>query len=553
MIEVSRRLSEGHSLVIGAFGTLRMTFSILVALAMVSNASAQLRLTEIMFNTIDTDSEWEYFEVENISGAEIDFSQTPYVFDDNGNTPLSAANITQGVIPADGVAVMVSSDGLGSASADARFEGAWGSGINVIPVANFPGLNQGGDSVALWSNFSLYDGGTGGSYQNAFVNFDYTALASEGVSRSIYWNGSGDANDIGNWLGSIEGVAGAYESDESEFPPVGYRLNSDDVGSPGAVPAGTPTAAADLIYTEIMYNPASNFSGENTFEWFEVYNNSGGTLDTTGWVFDDAFTDRDLTESNVEAGKTFNDGEVAIFYNDDVVTEGQMQDAWGAGNTYVAVSNWGSLFNGVEGETISLWASIAAYNTDSAGGAKDTANSLGSVTYSNGDGIWPDSNTTDPDPTNPSSIYLTDLSASDQDGLNWDLSENMTDGAIVAGEMLAELGQQEPDHVGGDIGSPGFRPSPGVENADFNGDNIVNIADYTVWRDNLGSAGPLGDADGMNGVTITDYEIWKSQFGTNPNASGSISSAQVPEPAGACYLVLGLVSAMLRYSPIGQR
>ncbi|MCO6043307.1 PKD domain-containing protein [Aeoliella sp. ICT_H6.2] len=54
-------------------------------------------------------------------------------------------------------------------------------------------------------------------------------------------------------------------------------------------------------------------------------------------------------------------------------------------------------------------------------------------------------------------------------------------------------------------------------NADFNSDLRVNLADYTVWRNNLGTTvtpGDPGDANFDGLVDQTDYQIWKSQFGT---------------------------------------
>ncbi len=55
-------------------------------------------------------------------------------------------------------------------------------------------------------------------------------------------------------------------------------------------------------------------------------------------------------------------------------------------------------------------------------------------------------------------------------------------------------------------------------NADFNGNGMVDAADYTVWRDHLGHfveiAGTNGDADGNGVVDVRDYEIWRATFGT---------------------------------------
>ncbi len=65
---------------------------------------------------------------------------------------------------------------------------------------------------------------------------------------------------------------------------------------------------------------------------------------------------------------------------------------------------------------------------------------------------------------------------------------------------------------------------------DFNDDGLVNLADYTVWRDHLGaSAGALAnDIDG--GVVDTrQYETWKKTFGGTLLApAGQIQT--VPEP-----------------------
>lgn len=51
--------------------------------------------------------------------------------------------------------------------------------------------------------------------------------------------------------------------------------------------------------------------------------------------------------------------------------------------------------------------------------------------------------------------------------------------------------------------------------ADFNGDNQVDAADYTVWRDSLGVDSD-GDADGNGTTDVADFEIWKQQFGAIP-------------------------------------
>lgn len=87
---------------------------------------------------------------------------------------------------------------------------------------------------------------------------------------------------------------------------------------------------------------------------------------------------------------------------------------------------------------------------------------------------------------------------------------------------------------------------------DYNGDGIVNAADYTVWRDNLGLTGTAGsllgdgtgdDLSGMpdGDVDQFDYDYWKQQFGTTVPGAGSASLAGVPEPGCLTLFVLASI------------
>ena len=86
---------------------------------------------------------------------------------------------------------------------------------------------------------------------------------------------------------------------------------------------------------------------------------------------------------------------------------------------------------------------------------------------------------------------------------------------------------------------------------DYNRDNVVNAADYSVWRDSLGAnVTAYGGADGSGNmlVDLDDYQVWKDHFGesTGSGAGGaSASLATVPEPAAwllvACAMAANLI------------
>lgn len=76
---------------------------------------------------------------------------------------------------------------------------------------------------------------------------------------------------------------------------------------------------------------------------------------------------------------------------------------------------------------------------------------------------------------------------------------------------------------------------------DYNHNDIIDAADYTVWRDALEGDGVLtNDDDGMadNG----DFTYWRDHFGeTMGSGAGAGSAAAVPEPG--CFVLLVMASA----------
>ncbi len=79
---------------------------------------------------------------------------------------------------------------------------------------------------------------------------------------------------------------------------------------------------------------------------------------------------------------------------------------------------------------------------------------------------------------------------------------------------------------------------------DFNQDGMVNLADYTLWRNNLGApAGTLENDPHSDAIGVAQYETWKSSFGTS--AAGAAAFA-VPEPTAIVPASVLLVIAIYR-------
>jgi autotransporter-associated beta strand protein len=80
---------------------------------------------------------------------------------------------------------------------------------------------------------------------------------------------------------------------------------------------------------------------------------------------------------------------------------------------------------------------------------------------------------------------------------------------------------------------------------DYNGDGVVSMGDFQVWRSSLGSAvtpGAKADGDSNGIVDIGDYVTWRKLFAI---AGGTSSApAAIPEPTGAILLAI-IVTVLL--------
>ena len=488
---------------------------------MTSRACGQLQFSEVMYNSVDEGS-WEWVEVRNMTGSPVDLNG--YIFDDDDNNALNAANIvamssggmaTNTMIPASSVAVLYNGTALGFN--DQRFRNAWqlSASVPLIAVASPPSLSNTGDAFGLWSNLTTYgmdldDIDMDGNFEvvqftNAAASLDYTMGFPSATDASIYWNGTGVYNDGGNWLRSMDGVAGATTSIPT-FLSGGTQINNtNDVANPGLLPAGA--LPAGLHVTEIMFNPASS---EPNWEWFEVLNNTGGAIDfaATPFTFDDASSGQ-LTVENITSGVLPN-GEVGIFYNADRLTLQNAQDAWGAGLNYVPVSEWSPL-NNSGGDTVALWDNFAQYLADKTAGT--TTHARAAVAYEvNPANGWPadDGN---------GSIYLSAPNADPTQGTNWLLSAS---GDLLSRNASPALQNSVPDHTGGDIGSPGLFGAPPAIDGDFDDDGDYDCDDVNALVADIAAGNNSAgfDLTGDGSVNLDDRDAWLAEAGANNLVSG---------------------------------
>jgi hypothetical protein len=82
---------------------------------------------------------------------------------------------------------------------------------------------------------------------------------------------------------------------------------------------------------------------------------------------------------------------------------------------------------------------------------------------------------------------------------------------------------------------------------DYNNDGVVNAADYTTWRDQLGAPIALPNETATPGiVTSDDYEVWKAHFGAIRTGSAAQAQEPAPEPCGATHVLVAAIVAVGR-------
>jgi hypothetical protein len=86
---------------------------------------------------------------------------------------------------------------------------------------------------------------------------------------------------------------------------------------------------------------------------------------------------------------------------------------------------------------------------------------------------------------------------------------------------------------------------------DFNNDGVVDVADYSVWRDSLGAReGTLPNDPAGGDITVAQYEAWRNNFGATQSPNLVSANTSVPEPTSIGLLAF-FAAACLQRSPQG--
>jgi hypothetical protein len=249
---------------------------------------SNLYITEIMYNPIGSEPNFEWVEVFNNGASAVDL--TGYVLDDTNATAHSAINqpnIAGGSIPAGGTAILYN-----SAITATDFTNLWGAGLNLVPVTDWTSAvmslnNSGADGVGLWSSTASYAGDQQ-AHANAVASLKYD-LANGwplATNQSIYiTTRNNSTTDPFSWSAASAGVDGSYST--------GNKHPGGDVASPGVFTAVAVGQAGDfdgdldvdgrdfLIWQRGGSTPGGPLSAGDLADWQANYGVGTGPLTAT--------------------------------------------------------------------------------------------------------------------------------------------------------------------------------------------------------------------------------------------------------------------------------
>jgi hypothetical protein len=88
---------------------------------------------------------------------------------------------------------------------------------------------------------------------------------------------------------------------------------------------------------------------------------------------------------------------------------------------------------------------------------------------------------------------------------------------------------------------------PPPTSGDYNGNGVVDAADYVVWRKTLNQpavpAGSGADGNSSGRIDEGDVNIWRHRFAdTVPGSGSGVHARGVPEPSAILHFAIGLLA-----------
>jgi hypothetical protein len=125
-------------------------------------------------------------------------------------------------------------------------------------------------------------------------------------------------------------------------------------------------------------------------------------------------------------------------------------------------------------------------------------------------------------------------------------TEQLSDAQIAAIFQMTSRNDSVALIPAGGTGFPQLLPQILV--GDYNHDGTVNAADYTVWRNSVGTANLAADGNGDRVIDRADLLVWKNNYG-NRGGVGSLHLAPIPEPAA----IVLFAAAVTSFALLGRR
>jgi hypothetical protein len=438
----------------------------------------------------------------NSGTTEVDGS----MFLDNGTTTTtnnstftvkSAASLSDsGTFNQNGGTLAISSAG------SATFTGA---------IFNFNGGSVAGTATLIGSTLNIGAGAGSGAFDLQFGN----TLTGSVLFGQVLTIDSNDANGPSTLSWKISGFANAGQIIMTSAGTAAHNstlsvasgntlANSGEIDFQAGV-GGTRFLSADAVNNSgtLNVNAPTNFSGANS------------ALTNSGHIHIASGTSLTLSNSgsfNQTAGETQDDGTLAVTPGtDDVKIQGGILHGTGTVTGKLQVSGTGQISPGDSIGTLSVTGNVSF----SAGSLSEELGTAGSPGTS--DLLAITGNLT---LSGTSALALTGGAASGYYKI-------ITYSGTLSGTFNSVTSGYAADYSHtGEIRVVAV-PLPG----DYNGNGIVDAADYVVWR-KAGAAAYLPNDLTPGTVNASDYDVWRAHFGqTAGSGSGASTNTGVPEPA----------------------